>query len=156
MYTNEIAIIKADLGIEDLDIDWRWVNERWLRRTSKSITWGDYQHRQPRPRISIATERRYEDVIKCIAHELRHAWQRKNGVLLVEYIGGRSWKHTWHGTPFCTGRKVYRRKKYAERPHEIDALAYQEDAWVRLFKYKPDKRETPKTKVAGLFLGSMY
>lgn len=156
MYEREIAIIKADLGIEDIDIDWRWVNRRWLRRTRKFTTWGDYQYRQPRPRIRIATKRSYEDVIKCIAHELRHAWQRKNGVLLVERIGRRSWKYTWSGTTFCTGRKVYVRKKYEERPHEIDAFAYQEDAWKRLFGGKSIEKPTPRTVVADLFLSALY
>lgn len=164
MYQREIDIIKADLGIEDVDINWVWVHKKWLHRTKRRrqrkvewfTTWGDYTHRQPRPRIRIATKRSYEGVVKCIAHELRHAWQRKYGVLLVEHIGGHSWKHTWSGTTFCAGRRVYIRKTYEERPHEIDASAYQEDAWKRLFGGTSRERQTPRTVVADLFVSALY
>lgn len=162
MYAAEIAAIKKSLGIEHLDIRFEWyANKRYINKRKGST--GDHTKMNGWHRIRVATLGwSYEDVIKIIAHELRHAWQFGTGVCYTEWKEGNGrrrggWVYTFTGTSYSVARSDYKRSavKYRQRPEEIDAYAYQDDAWVKLFGGKRQKVQTPESSVAAAFLAAL-
>src|SRR5262245_26062905 len=150
MYADEIARIIADLGIEGLHIEWHWLNRKYVSRH-----WtGTHEQLGPLHVIKIALKGwSYEDIVKAIAHELRHAWQF--GTKVCVYSKG---VYSWSGTQYCGPRASYRRRtvKYRKRPEEIDAYAYQDDAWKKLFGGKASRKTDTSQSVTAALFGAAF
>lgn len=149
MYQEEIIAIKADLGISDLPITWRWVQKPHIKKNRSFTRWGEHQYAGPgQHTIVIATQRARGEVLQTIAHELRHAWQTSQNVLVYS-----DKRVVWTGTQYSGAAFYSKRKKYSDRPHEIDARAFEKDAWLRLFAGAVTNRriETPASVVAAMF-----
>lgn len=135
MFAEEIAAICADLGLDPTLVSWEWLAKPYLKKSRRWTTWGTCTSLGgQRSRCRIATRREYREIIVTIAHELRHSWQYANGVLAHQ--GG---KTVWSGTQYA-GPKTYRAMRYWNRPQEIDARRYADDAWERLFQGQPAKQ----------------
>lgn len=162
MYEAEIAVIKKDLNIEHLDIRFTWLPSRKYVSKARGST-GDHTKMNGWHRIRVATLGwSYEDVVKIILHELRHAWQFGTGICDTEWKqgkrGGRGkMVYSWKGTSYCVARPEYLRSavKYRSRPEEIDAYGYQDDAWQKLFGGQRKAVQTPQRAVAQAFLLAM-
>ena len=156
MLEAEIQLIKRDLGIEDLDIRIEWVDTRWLSgRDSRNQRFtGSHQRIGNYHRVRLATQQSYRELVKTLAHELRHAWQfREGGPAVWTEMG----KVLWKGTEFARPR-VYRSEKvpYRQRPTEIDAYAYQDNAWARLFGgAAPKKVPTARERLRDMVLTAL-
>lgn len=129
MYEAEIATIAADLRIEDVTIQWVWVPKKFLKTSKKYSRWGQHTPLgDRRGKIELATvgwDRK--GMIWHIAHEMRHAAQKRHGWSRIE-----NGLHVWTGTAFAAPM-TYKGLEYWQQPEEKDARAYENDAWVRLF-----------------------
>lgn len=144
MYEQEIARIKDDLGIAGLVIEWTWLKRKYV---SRQYT-GTYYHQGGRPRIAVALKGwSYKQVVLIIAHELRHAWQYAT---LTYHPDTCAWSGTQFAGPVA---EMSYKTPYRKRAIEVDAYAYQDDCWTRLFEAgsKKKKASTPAGTLALMF-----
>ena len=123
-YMPFINRVMEDLQITDREIIWKWdyyANSRY----KGTCGWPEGKWH------TITLNRRFygdRSLLETIAHELRHVWQMKQGLLTIKKC-----VVTWKGETKHAYRK--RNKLYLEwkeRPEEIDAIAYAKDAVKRL------------------------
>lgn len=157
MYEREIALIKHDLGIEDLPVVVRLRDVAWVTtnpRDPEAYGIHFYDRAFNKHWISIAIRHPYAVVLDTIAHEFRHAKQFHQG--WVRLAGD---TYTWTGTLYVPSFDSYtaRNRKYKNRPHEIDARAYAAEAVKRLFPdAKQRERMTTKQSTRNLFNRAMF
>lgn len=149
MYEAEIAKIVADLGIEEVKIEWHFHRGKYIEGTrfmglcSAGVGWAE---------IKIATGWPRSEVIKTIAHELRHAWQKHTRIYRHKAKDG-GWLNLWTGTKYYPSREKWFSMKYWDKPAEVDARSYEEEAYARLFdtSYKPRRHESSGQAVDRMF-----
>ena len=166
MYEQEVARVKRDLGIENANVQLSFTPERFAGKRNR---WGYHQHlKSGGHKVVVAyggkngKRRSYKNVVRTIAHELRHVKQYEAGMQLDTYVKERKvWVRTWTGSLFAPNARTWEKLPYRQQPHEVDAFAYMDEAWVRLFEGLPklnNKKVPPKpapaavTELAYLFL----
>jgi hypothetical protein len=164
MYEQEVARVKRDLGIENAVVQLTFTPERFAGKRNR---WGWHQpQKDGSHKVVVAyggkngKRRSYRNVVRTIAHELRHVWQYETKAQ-VDTKSGKSWVRTWTGSPLSPGSKTWVKMPYRQQPHEIDAFAYMDLAWVKLFdglpklnnsKVPPKPAAAPVQELAYLFL----
>ena len=159
LYAEEIALILQDLGLPaDHPVGAFFKDKPWLKRSRTGATWGEHSgYNRQAGLMRAATQRSYREVLETIAHELRHEWQKFNGVLEWDGLRGKKGGWHWKGTDHAPAKSYSASYKYINRPHEVDARAYAADVMERLFKDRaePQGPRTVQAVVTAMFLDLM-
>lgn len=149
MWDAEIALLRADLEISSaLTIIWVFAPAASLSKRRKNAHLGEATglHLGKKWKIRVAADVEYRELVNTLAHELRHVKQWEAGWVTDRPI----W--TWLGSGYAPAQ-VWTKLPYTEQPHEIDAFAYAEDAWERLFA---GREETSRKVARDLILEALW
>lgn len=156
LYAEEIALILQDLGLPaDHPVGAFFKDKPWLKRSRTKTTWGEHSgHDRQVGLMRAATQRAPREVLKTIAHELRHEKQKFVGWLTWDGSYGKRGGWHWTGTEYAPAKSYAASYKYEHRPHEVDARAYADDVMERLFKdwERPQGPRSVQAAVVAMFL----
>ena len=142
-FKDLITWAKQELHLHGVIITWKFYDALTLPDGSFADVKTDPKNKTALIRVAASDHHPRAHVADSILHELRHVWQEVNYILVETWVSGEirdqpiirynrngdmrmSWMgnghfyYEWKGTSFAEPA-TWKRKKYIERPNEIDA-----------------------------------